>query len=157
MTEVCSIASKVLEAELNVNDGKYKEAIALLTEAIKLEDNLNYNEPPDWFFSVRHVLGNVLLTIRNYEQAEFVYKEDLAHWPKNGFALNGLAESYEGQGKATEAEVIRAQFNEAWKYADTGLKASVVDPATRQDLVLTIDEKSPVTLVYLASTFCRTN
>jgi tetratricopeptide (TPR) repeat protein len=154
VTEVCKISSKVLEAELYVKDKKYNEAIALLKEAIKIEDNLNYTEPPDWFFSVRHLLGNLLLTTKDYEQAEKIYKEDLAHWPKNGFALNGLFESLTGQVKTKEAEEIKEQFNEAWKYADTDLKASVIDPVKRKNLTLRMDEKSPSTLVYLASSFC---
>ena len=154
VTDVCQIAIRVLEAELYVKDGKYAEAIGLLTAAIKIEDNLNYNEPPDWFFSVRHILGNLLLETKNYDQAESIYKEDLAHWPKNGFALNGLVECYTRQGKAKEAEETKTQFNEAWQYADTALKASVIDPAKRNDLVLRIDKNSPGTLVYLASSLC---
>lgn len=156
VTEVCKISSKVLEAELYVKVGKYNEAISMLKEAIKIEDNLNYNEPPDWFFSVRHILGNLLLKTKDYEQAEKIYKEDLTHWPKNGFALNGLFESLTGQGKTKEAEEIKKLFNEAWKYSDTNLKASVFDPEKRTNLTLRIDENSPNSLVYLASSFCMT-
>ncbi len=154
VTDVCVLASKVLEAAINVNEKKYTEAIRLLTEAIKMEDNLNYNEPPDWFFSVRHILGNVLLETNDFVQAEKIYREDLSHWPKNGFALNGLFESLTGQSKTKEAEEAKKQFTEAWKYADTDLKASVIDPDKRINLALTIDDTSPNTLVYLASTFC---
>lgn len=156
VTEVCKISSKVLEAELYVKVGKYNEAILMLKEAIKIEDNLNYNEPPDWFFSVRHILGNLLLKTKDYEQAEKIYKEDLTHWPKNGFALNGLFESLTGQGKTKEAEEIKKLFNEAWKYSDTNLKASVFDSEKRTNLTLRIDENSPNSLVYLASSFCMT-
>ena len=156
VTEVCKISSKVLEAELNEKDGKHKQAIQLLAEAIKIEDNLNYNEPPDWFFSVRHMLGNILLTTGDYKEAEKVYREDLAYWPKNGFALNGLFESLIGQGKTKDADEVKKQFKEAWKYADTDLKASVINPAKRKNLTLKIDETSPSTLVYLASSLCVT-
>src|SRR5688572_253981 len=154
VTEVCKISSKVLEAELYIKDGKYNEAIPLLTEAIKIEDGLNYTEPPDWFFSVRHLLGNILLTTKDYKSAEKVYREDLAYWPKNGFALSGLAESLAGQGKTKEAEDVKAQFQEAWKYADTDLRASVIDPLKRKDLALKINETSPGALVYLAASLC---
>ncbi len=156
VTEVCKISSKVLEAELYTKNGKYTEAISLLKEAITIEDNLNYNEPPDWFFSVRHMLGNILLTINDYSQAETIYKEDLARWPKNGFALNGLFESLIKQGKTKEAEEIKKQFTEAWQYADTELKASVIDPEKRKNLTLKIDNTSPSTLVYLSSALCMT-
>ena len=156
VTAVCAVASKVLEAELYIKEAKYNEAISLLKEAIKIEDNLNYTEPPDWFFSVRHLLGNLLLTTKDYQQAEKIYNDDLVNWPKNGFALNGLFESLTGQGKAKEAEEIKRQFEKAWQYADTELKASVIAPDKRKNLTLRIDEKSPGELVYLASSFCIT-
>lgn len=156
VTDVCKVSSKVLEAELSIKEGKYKEAIPLLTDAIQIEDNLNYNEPPDWFFSVRHTLGYVLLKTKACAEAEKVYREDLAVWPKNGFALNGLVESLTAQGKASEAEEIRKQFAEAWQYADMALQASIIDPEKRKDLTLSIDEKSPDGLVYLASAICMT-
>lgn len=154
VTEVCSIASRVLESELKASEGKNEEAIRLLTQAIAVEDHLNYTEPPDWFFSVRHLLGNLLLKTGNYVQAEKIYQEDLKNWPKNGFALSGLAESLKGQGKIKEAEETTRLFHEAWKLADTHLKGSVVDPATRKELALKIDTNSPRTLVYLAGTLC---
>ena len=156
VTNVCKLSSKVLEAELSGKLGKYEEAIQLLSDAIKLEDNLNYNEPPDWFFSVRHILGNVLLKTRDFKEAERIYKEDLAYWPKNGFALSGLFESLIGQGKSKEAEDVKKQFDQAWNLADTELKGSMIDPDKRKNLTVKIDQDSPNILVYLASSFCIT-
>jgi tetratricopeptide (TPR) repeat protein len=154
VTRVCRISSNILEAELNVKMGNDKEAIQLLADAIELEDNLNYNEPPDWFFSVRHILGNLLLKKGDYKAAEEIYKEDLTYWPKNGFALSGLSESLAGQGKSEEAEEIKKQFEQAWNRADSQLKGSMIDPDKRQNLTLKIDKDSPNTLIYLASSFC---
>jgi tetratricopeptide (TPR) repeat protein len=154
VTDVCQIAVKVLEAELLIKNRKYMDAIPLLTEAGKIEDGLNYNEPPDWFFSVRHTLGHVLLSTKDFAQAEKIYREDLTKWPRNGFALNGLFESLAAQGKTAEAEDVKLQFKEAWKYAEVVLKASVIDPDKRKDLVIRIDEKSPESLIYLASAVC---
>lgn len=156
VTDVCKISSKTLEAELNIKSGKYKEAIQLFSEAIRLEDDLNYNEPPDWFFSVRHLLGNLLLQTGDFIQAEKIYREDLANWPKNGFALNGLFESLVGQEKTKEAEEVKKQFEQAWNLADSELKGSLIDPDKRKNLTLTIDNNSPGALVYLASSFCMT-
>lgn len=156
VTDVCAISAKVLEAALREKEGKINEAIQLLKEAVTIEDNLKYNEPPDWFFSVRHALGSLLLTTGDYVQAEKIYKEDLFYWAKNGFALSGLAESLASQGKTKEAEEVRAQFTEAWKYADTELKNSVVDPEKRKNVALRIDKTSPNMLVYLSSSICIT-
>lgn len=152
--QVCKIASNVLEAEILTNSGDHTSAIHLLKQAIQLEDSLNYNEPPDWFFSVRHLLGDVLMNDKDYVGAEKIYQEDLTYWPKNGFALNGLYESLKGQNKRKEAEDIKKQFDIAWKYADSELKYSRIDKNKRKDLTLKIDENSPNSLVYLASSLC---
>jgi len=154
VTDVCKLALKVLEADLYVKEGKNQDAIQLLTEAVQMEDNFNYNEPPDWFFSVRHILGNVLLETKNYTEAEKIYREDLANWPKNGFALNGLSEALAAQEKTADAEQAKQQFKRAWTLADSELKGSMIDPTKRKDLALRIDKNSPNTLVYLAGTFC---
>ena len=153
--QVCKIASNVLSAELMAGRGDNKSAIELLKEAIVLEDNLNYNEPPDWFFSVRHLLGYVLLKSGDYAGAEVIYKEDLAEWPKNGFSLNGLFESLKGQNKIKESVDVKKQFETAWKYADSELKYSRIDKDKRSNLTLKIDESSPNTLIYLASSMCQ--
>lgn len=152
--QVCNIASKVLEAELKTVGGDYSSAIPLLKQAIELEDGLNYNEPPDWFFSVRHLLGDVLMNAKDYAAAEAIYREDLAAWPRNGFALNGLYESLNGQNKKAEAEGVRQQMEAAWMYADSDLHFSRIDKNKRKDLVLEIDENSPNTIVYLAGALC---
>lgn len=155
--QVCKIASNVLDAELHLTEGDFTSAIQLLKQAIQLEDGLNYNEPPDWFFSVRHLLGDVLMQHKDYVGAEEIYREDLTYWTKNGFALNGLYESLKGQNKTEEAEKVKKQFDIAWKYADSALKYSRIDSDKRKDLTLQIDESSPNTLVYLASSMCFKN
>jgi len=121
-----NIATNILEAELLGNEGKYEQAITLLEEAVAIEDGLTYNEPPDWFFSVRHSLGAMLLQAGRYEEAEKIYKEDLDFYPENGFALNGLYLSLTEQGRQAEAEAVRGRFEKAWQYADIELEDSRV-------------------------------
>ncbi len=120
------IADRVLGAEIANAEGKPEKAIALLTEAIQLEDGLNYNEPPDWFFSVRHHLGPILLEQKRYAEAEALYKRDLEIFRKNGYALKGLYESLMAQGKKEEAQEVKKRFDEAWQWADIRLQASKV-------------------------------
>lgn len=55
-----------------------------LKKAVKIEDSLNYNEPPDWFFSVRHNLGAVQIEAKKYRDAVQTFHEDLEEYPKNG-------------------------------------------------------------------------
>ena len=121
---VASIAENVLAAELAARDGNRERAIELLREAVTVEDALNYTEPPDWFFSVRHHLGAVLVDAAKFAEAVAVYEEDLAVYPKNGWALSGLAAAYRGLGDTGKARETEARLAEAWKYADVELEGS---------------------------------
>jgi len=118
------IAVRVLEGEIAALKKEYDSAITLLQEAIAIEDELRYNEPPDWFFPVRHNLGAILLQTGKAPEAEQVYRDDLEIFPKNGWALYGLHQSLTAQGKTEEAQKVKAQFDEAWKHADIELTAS---------------------------------
>jgi len=128
------IASNILEAELMVKEGNFEPAIALLKEAVAIEDGLTYNEPPDWFFSVRHSLGAALLRAGRFAEAEKVYEEDLDFYPENGFALNGLYLSLMEQDRTTEAEAVKARFEKAWQYADIELEDSRVKVFAYQNI-----------------------
>ncbi|MEK6477119.1 hypothetical protein WJR50_06280 [Catalinimonas sp. 4WD22] len=132
--QLVQIAERVLEAEILRKEGKRKEAITLLKEAVEIEDQLNYNEPPDWFFSVRHPLGAVLLEDGQYAEAEKVFLEDLFFLPENGWALNGLYQSLSKQNKQNEAAEVKKRFEEAWQYADIALESSEVKAMAYQNI-----------------------
>ncbi len=123
-SDLVQIAVKILSAEIAAKQNQFNTSISLLKEAVAIEDNLNYNEPPDWFFSVRHHLGAVLLKAGKYNEAENVYRKDLQIWKKNGWALNGLYHSLLQQNKHNEAQKVKAAFDEAWQYADVKMIAS---------------------------------
>jgi hypothetical protein len=152
--DVCAIASNVLEGEIERLSGNFEAAEEFFRAGIQIEDKLNYNEPPDWFFSVRHMLGDLYLTMKKPDLAEKVYREDLLYWVKNGFALNGLYHSLLQQNKNDEAAKVQEQFAEAWKYADSQLKYSRIDELSRQNLALRVDESAPNDLIYRAGNFC---
>jgi tetratricopeptide (TPR) repeat protein len=123
---VVDIAQKVLEGEWLAGTGKMNESITLLKEAAVLEDQLNYNEPPDWFFSVRHHLGAVLLSAGKPEEAITTYLEDLQTFPRNGWALSGLTQAYKDAQQISKAADAEAKFKEAWANADVKLVGSKV-------------------------------
>lgn len=124
--DIVRIARCVLEAEIDRAEGRSADGIRLLTEAVNFEDQLNFNEPPDWFFSIRHHLGHALLEAGRYTEAEAVYRRDLLEHKANGWALKGLQISLQKQGKMTEAKAMEQQYKAAWKYAERELKASVL-------------------------------
>ncbi len=122
--DLVQIAEKVLSAGIAAQQNLLDISISLLKEAIEAEDNLNYNEPPDWFFSVRHHLGAVLLKAGKHEEAEKTYRSDLQTWKKNGWALIGLYKALALQKKDKEAQAAKSDFDEAWQYADVKITSS---------------------------------
>lgn len=119
-----AIADNILAAEIDAGEKNYDQAIARLERAVHLQDGLMYNEPPDWYFPVRHVLGAVLLEAGYAAEAETVYWQDLARNRENGYALHGLMQAQQAQGKAADAAAAKARFDAAWAEADTQLTTS---------------------------------
>ena len=125
--QVIDIAQKVLEGQMLAAQGQYDESAKLLREAIAIEDALLYQEPPDWFFSVRHYLGAVLLDANKPAEAVIAYEEDLKTFPKNGWALSGLKKAYEMMKEEEKAKEVDARLTEAWAHADVKLNGSLVE------------------------------
>ncbi|MFD1096464.1 hypothetical protein [Salegentibacter chungangensis] len=118
------IASKVLNAEILASENNYQESIALLKEAVAIEDALNYDEPPDWFFSVRHHLGAVQNEAGKYQDAIATYKEDLKKLPKNGWAYTGLRMAYQKLGDKENLAKTEKLLKESWAYSDIKISNS---------------------------------
>jgi len=122
--DVLELASLIAKAEIERAEHDRPAAIRTLTAAVAKEDALGYDEPADWFFPVRHLLGAELLKAGKGAAAEAVYREDLHHNPGNGWSLFGLAQSLRAQGKRDQAAAVDGQFHDAWQYADVTLTAS---------------------------------
>lgn len=118
------IAERLLAGAIAARRGRYDEAIASLRDAVKMEEELPYMEPPYWPIPVRHYLGDVLLAAGRYGDAEEEYRADLVRYPHNGWALFGLAKSLRAQEKVREAEEVERRFKAAWTYADVTLTGS---------------------------------
>jgi len=121
---ILEIATAVLDGELAAKRGDYEKAIAQLHRGVLLEDNLIYNEPPDWHVPVRQSLGAVLLAAGRPAEAEAIYWQDLQQNPENGWSLFGLTQSLHAQGKEGEAVLVEKRFRKAWSQADVTLVAS---------------------------------
>jgi len=119
-----AIGVMVIEGEMKASEKNYDAAVASFRRGIELQDQLEYTEPPDWFFPVRHNLGAVLLEAGRAKEAEAVYREDLVTFPENGWALFGLAQSLRAQGDLDGAREAEARFHNAWSNADMTLTSS---------------------------------
>jgi tetratricopeptide (TPR) repeat protein len=124
LAAVLAIATAIVEARIADAEGRSKDALALLRQAVAAEDRLAYDEPKNWFFPARHVLGAALLKQGAAKEAESVYREDLRQSPANGWSLYGLSAALKAQGRAAEAARVAAQFAESWKHSDITLAAS---------------------------------
>jgi tetratricopeptide (TPR) repeat protein len=122
--QVFGVAEKMLDGEILYREGKVDEGIAALRDSAKREDRLRYIEPPDWIQPVRHALGAALLESGRFADAEQVYRDDLARYPQNGWALYGLSRALKQQGKQAEALAVKLQFDKAWEHADIKLTSS---------------------------------
>ncbi|MCM8568283.1 tetratricopeptide repeat protein [Gramella jeungdoensis] len=124
VSTLMQIAKRVLKAEILANQEKYDESIALLKEAVEIEDSLNYDEPPDWFFSVRHHLGAVQIEAGKYKDAIATYEEDLRRLPKNGWAQHGMRLAYENLNDQENVKRMDQLISKSWKGADIEINSS---------------------------------
>jgi tetratricopeptide (TPR) repeat protein len=115
------IAQLTLRADLALADGRAAEAVALLRQATAIEDTLVYDEPHLWLAPTRQALGAALLDAGQPVDAERVFRQDLQHYPDNGWSLTGLAQAQRLQGHAEQARETELRLRRAWRAADLPL------------------------------------
>ena len=118
---IMKIAKNVLGARIVVGKKDNSSAIPMLTEAVAIQDSLNYGEPPDWFFPVRESLGGVLMMSGDAAGAEKVFREDLERNPRNPRSLFGLIKALKAQNRDYDAGFVQKQFQASWKGDNTQL------------------------------------
>ncbi|HMJ55128.1 MAG TPA: hypothetical protein VK540_23795 [Polyangiaceae bacterium] len=121
--DILGVAEHLLAGEILYREGKPDKGIAALKNAVKREDELRYNEPPDWIQPVRHALGAALVRSNRPVEAAYVYKEDLKRLPENGWSLFGLAKALKMQ-KSDESADFQERFARIWSNADVKLMSS---------------------------------
>jgi tetratricopeptide (TPR) repeat protein len=112
----------ILEGEILRKEGDLNGAIAAFERAVKLEDELIYDEPEPLPFAARHWLGAALLEANRFADAERVYREEIADHPHNGWSLFGLQQALTGQGQRDAA--VDKDFEESWARSDAWIRAS---------------------------------
>jgi tetratricopeptide (TPR) repeat protein len=122
MSDIASLMSAMVEGELLMREGKPEEGLSKLREAVSLQDNLHYDEPPAWMIPARHALGAFLLKQGKFGEAEQVYRDDLKQLPNNGWSLYGMSQALKAQGK--DAGEYESQFAKVWAKADIKIRSS---------------------------------
>lgn len=119
-----TIAHHLMNGEILLAEGKLDGSIRELRRAVASEDQVRYNEPPDWIQPTRHTLGVVLLKAGKAKDAEAVYREDLRRLPDNGWSLYGLAQALAMQHKPKASAAALARFRQVWRDADIEIGSS---------------------------------
>lgn len=131
--DILTIASSMLDGELEYRRGNFDLAFASLRESITLCDELPYDEPWGWMQPPRHAYGALLLEQGRVEDASVVYSADLgvdstlprAHChPKNVWALHGYHECLVKLGRTAEAQNIDEALMAASADADVPIVSS---------------------------------
>jgi tetratricopeptide (TPR) repeat protein len=122
--DIFRLAALIVQARIADAEDRSDEAIALLRHAADSEDALAYDEPQDWFFPTRHLLGAQLLKAGQAAAAEAVYRTDLERNPNNGWSLYGLELALTAQNKSAQAATAEREFKQAWRHADVQPSAS---------------------------------
>ena len=121
---ILDIEENLVRGELAIQVGDYASGIESLKSAVAIEDQLNYDEPPDWIQPVRHTLGVALLRAGKPTDAVAVYEADLKRNPHNGWSLLGLSQAYAQLGKPAEAARYRTAYAKVWSKDDEAATSS---------------------------------
>ena len=113
--DILKIAENVLGAQVALARKDNAAAVALLRDAVAVQDTLKYDEPQDWFFPVRESLGGVLLMSGDAKGAEQVFRDDLARNLRNPRSLFGLHRALKVQERNSDAWFVEQEFRKAWK------------------------------------------
>ena len=131
--DILAVAEQMLEGEIYYRKQEYDRAFDSLRKAVRLDDELPYEEPWGWMQPARHALGALLLEQGKIEEAEAVYRADLGidgvlgrpcQNPDNVWSLHGLHECLHRKGQFEEAKFIKQRLNLANARADRPILAS---------------------------------
>ncbi|MFZ0678164.1 tetratricopeptide repeat protein [Candidatus Binatus sp.] len=123
--KLLAMGSATLAGEIESAKGNHDGAIEYFKEAVAIQDALNYEEPPPWYYPVRETLGMELLAAGKNADAEQVFRDDLKQNPENGWSLNGLALCLHARNASDEAASVDVRLKKAWAHADVKLPGAV--------------------------------
>ena len=119
---VLELAGHILDARIAMAAADKNTSITHWNQAVAIQDTLNYDEPPDWYYPGPDPLGAAYLADGNPIEAEKTFREDLVRNPRNPRTLFGLTQTLKAQSRDADAAWTESQFKTAWKSADTELK-----------------------------------
>ena len=131
--DVLNVAEQMVLGELEYKSGNTTKGLEHLKAAVKIDDELLYDEPWGWMQPTRHALGALLMDAQLYDEAEEVYRADLGldqtlpracQHPRNVWSLHGLDECLRRRGETAERTHITLLLDQAVVRAEVPIKSS---------------------------------
>jgi tetratricopeptide (TPR) repeat protein len=113
---VLAMLSELLEAQRAAD---LASAEPHFVAAITAQDAFHYDEPAPIPWSARESYGAALLAAGRSVDAERVFRADLARNARSGRSLFGLMTSLDAQGRKDEAALVRQEYKDAWRLAQS--------------------------------------
>ncbi|SOD78612.1 tetratricopeptide repeat protein [Spirosoma fluviale] len=116
-----NVASRELQGVIKSAENKYKEAVALLENARKKEDDLGYSEPPSYARPVLISLAEVHLKAKQYDKAITAYTQLLERHPNSANAYWGLYKVHNQNGDSAKANEYATHLKHTAAFGDQSL------------------------------------
>ena len=120
-SQIFEVQADLLGARMMKARSDHSAEIDLLNKAVAAYDQIDYDEPADFYFPVRESLGFALLRANRFADAAAVFQTEVKKHPHNGRALYGLWQSLRMTGPLTAADQAKSDYEKSWKLADTQL------------------------------------
>jgi len=118
-------AESGLQAELALAQLRFDDAIGHQAAAVAAAALPDAQEPPLLAAGSRLALGHIQARSGRLSDAERSYRLGLAEQPGSGWALRGLVQALEAQGRKADAAEFRAQLDRSWARASPALRAAI--------------------------------
>ena len=131
--DVLNVAEQMVLGEVHYKSGNIEKGLEHLRQAVRIDDDLLYDEPWGWMQPTRHALGALLMDSQKFEEAEDVYRADLGldqtlpracQHPRNVWSLHGLNECLQIRGETTEKNHIQQLLDQALVRSEVVIKSS---------------------------------
>jgi tetratricopeptide (TPR) repeat protein len=119
---VLEILARRLQGEIAIAEQKADLANASVAGGSDREAALKSGEPPLLGSMSRVALGDLMLRAGRWNDAEQAYRAELVVLPGNGWALVGLQEALDRQGRGDDARRVRDESERVWADADASLR-----------------------------------
>ncbi|VWD59868.1 hypothetical protein BLA50215_07200 [Burkholderia lata] len=135
--QAAQIMQAVARARIDQMNGDARGGVRVLEHTVRLQDAMNYDEPPYWMVPVRQTLAALLIDLGRYDNAIDTLHASLGgddpnrnlymNFKGNGWAYFGLTQAYERKGIENLTPDQRSDYDSARKrlaeYCPSGSEA----------------------------------